>query len=1218
MVGFYFNVKRMNRLFFIVLFISIQITAAPFKNVPIKIIQPSGSVIKCFVSGDEYYNWVHTQDGYTILQNSQTGYYVYATKVNEKLEPTNYIVGVNDDKRFILEKYLINPPKTVEEIRKNQPLKTQQIQSNNSINKTLTPTKGVIDNIVIFIRFSDEMELNENKIFYDSLFNSSKENVSSMYNYFNEVSYNKLKINSSFFPQSTTNVISYQDPHPRKFFVEYNSTTNPLGYSGGINGSERFQRETDLLANAINSVKDQIPSNLNIDSDENGTVDNVCFIISGNAEGWSSILWPHQCALTYNPNYTTINGKIVLNYNVQIEELLKTMGVGVLCHEMFHSLGAPDLYHYNYDGISPVGEWDIMGCETVTAQHMGVYMKQAYGNWINNIDEIKEGGRFFIKPSTSQTKNSYIIRSPFSFREYFLVEYRKRNTIFENSLPGEGLLVYRICPFNIGDVGSGQGIADEVYLFRQSGSLTQDGDITKANFAREASRTIISDSTSSALFLFKGGKTGIKIFDVGACGDSIGFSIKYFSQNNISPMVLSPRPPELSSCRREILTDIWKAGSQEEIKWSGFNCDKINIDLSTNGGINWTSIASGVTTNQNMFLWNIPNLQSTTCLMKISNSANSLNTAVSDTFSICQFKKVNKITYNSLTAVGEIDKNNIWIGSRNVQFFHSEDAGENWKDEFLPEAGGIIRIYSYNNILWIITGSLDGSATWLLRSSDLGKNWEKINVPTHDQLNEIMFTDKDVGYCAGWNSRIIKTTDGGNTWKELPFNFGSRNFESVYFVNRNVGWLTENLVFKTTDGGNSWQKCMESTSGNIYLDSFFLNEKIGWVVGSAWDNSKMNMVVMKTIDGGTTWQKTILPNNGFLRKVSFIDCNNGWAVGDGGTIYKTTDGGGIWRRVESGTSITIFDFFAGCGNIICVGDGGLILKSAYVLSGPEKPNLIFPTNGLKNLNNQLELKWNNVQNAETYYAQVAKNNNFTCIVIFDSTKFNTSKQIVLNDQGIKYFWRVAAKDSGGSDAWSECWNFTTALPSPNQLSANLDKPGEVKLTWKDNSNGEHGFVVERKKTTENNYSAIETTLCNVMSFTDKTVNAGYTYSYRIKAFTNDAESDYSNKASAVVTNVNNESVPTVFSLQQNYPNPFNPTTTIKFTLPKESKVKLCVYNTLGEKVAELVNEYMSAGYYNIKWGSANLSSGVYFYLLEVIPNDGGNSFQDVKKMILMK
>ena len=514
--------------------------------------------------------------------------------------------------------------------------------------------------------------------------------------------------------------------------------------------------------------------------------------------------------------------------------------------------------------------------------------------------------------------------------------------------------------------------------------------------------------------MFKGDKTGIKIFDIGNCGDSIGFSVKFFSKSYNSPMVLSPRPPELSSCRREILTDVWKAGSQEEIKWSGFNCDKINIDLSTNGGINWVSIASDVTTNQNVFLWSIPNLQSTMCLMKISNSTNSLNAAVSDTFSICQFKRINKITYNSLTAVGEIDKNNIWIGSRNVQFFHSEDVGENWNDEFLPEAGGIIRIYSYNNILWIITGSIDGSATWLLRSSDLGKNWEKINVPTHNQLNEIMFTDKDVGYCAGWNSRIIKTTDGGNTWNKLPFNFGTWNFESIYFVNKNVGWLTENMVFKTTDGGNNWQRCTEFTSGNTYTDCFFLNEKIGWVVGSVWENSQMNMVIMKTVDGGKTWQKTILPHNGFLRKVSFIDCNNGWVVGDGGIIYKTTNGGEIWQCIESGTNITIFDFFVGCGNIICVGDGGLILKSTYALPETERPTLLYPTNGLKNLTNQVELKWNDTKNAEIYYTQIAKNNNFTNVVMFDSTKFNTTKQVALNDQGTKYFWRVAAKDSGKS------------------------------------------------------------------------------------------------------------------------------------------------------------------------------------------------------------
>ena len=85
-----------------------------------------------------------------------------------------------------------------------------------------------------------------------------------------------------------------------------------------------------------------------------------------------------------------------------------------------------------------------------------------------------------------------------------------------------------------------------------------------------------------------------------------------------------------------------------------------------------------------------------------------------------------------------------------------------------------------------------------------------------------------------------------------------------------------------------------------------------------------------------------------------------------------------------------------------------------------------------------------------------------------------------------------------------------------------------------------------------------------------------------------------------------------YELNQNYPNPFNPTTTIKFTIPKESHVVLKVYNTLGQEVKTLINEFKEAGTYSVNFSGENLLTGMYFYRLEA----GG--FTQVKKMTLLK
>ena len=98
--------------------------------------------------------------------------------------------------------------------------------------------------------------------------------------------------------------------------------------------------------------------------------------------------------------------------------------------------------------------------------------------------------------------------------------------------------------------------------------------------------------------------------------------------------------------------------------------------------------------------------------------------------------------------------------------------------------------------------------------------------------------------------------------------------------------------------------------------------------------------------------------------------------------------------------------------------------------------------------------------------------------------------------------------------------------------------------------------------------------------------------------------------------VNN--LPKTFALYQNYPNPFNPSTTIKYSLPYESNVKLIIYNILGEAVKELRNSKETAGYHKINFNAENLSSGIYFYRISAKSIDGKHQFESVKKLILLK
>jgi hypothetical protein len=98
----------------------------------------------------------------------------------------------------------------------------------------------------------------------------------------------------------------------------------------------------------------------------------------------------------------------------------------------------------------------------------------------------------------------------------------------------------------------------------------------------------------------------------------------------------------------------------------------------------------------------------------------------------------------------------------------------------------------------------------------------------------------------------------------------------------------------------------------------------------------------------------------------------------------------------------------------------------------------------------------------------------------------------------------------------------------------------------------------------------------------------------------------------ITTAIDNNNLPTEFLLNQNFPNPFNPNTTVNFSLPQNGFVTLKVYDVLGREVATLINQQMAVGYHRVDFNASHLTSGIYFYKLEI------NEFVSIKKMLLMK
>jgi len=188
----------------------------------------------------------------------------------------------------------------------------------------------------------------------------------------------------------------------------------------------------------------------------------------------------------------------------------------------------------------------------------------------------------------------------------------------------------------------------------------------------------------------------------------------------------------------------------------------------------------------------------------------------------------------------------------------------------------------------------------------------------------------------------------------------------------------------------------------------------------------------------------------------------------------------------------------------------------------------------------------------------------------------------------------------------------TPLPVELTSFAASSKGNVVELSWQTaTEKNSSSFEVQRKSeksewTTVGKVQAAGTTTeSKKYSFTEKDVK-GTTVTYRLKMMDLDGSYSYSKEVEVKVD------VPVNFELSQNYPNPFNPSTTIKYAIPTDSKVKLEIYSMLGELVTTLVNELQTTGNYSIAFDASRFASGAYIYRLTA------NNTVITKKMLLLK
>lgn len=222
----------------------------------------------------------------------------------------------------------------------------------------------------------------------------------------------------------------------------------------------------------------------------------------------------------------------------------------------------------------------------------------------------------------------------------------------------------------------------------------------------------------------------------------------------------------------------------------------------------------------------------------------------------------------------------------------------------------------------------------ILVSKDGGNKWEQAPSGTKELLTSLSFPDTNYGWVVGSNGTILTTSNGGLTWK--PQNSGTSNYLlGVHFVNSQKGWAVGEFgtILHTRDGGAHWQ-AQQSGETDLLLEGVrFLDEKRGFVVGEFG-------TILTTSDGGNRWtsifqkEEEILDIEAIgkmrptLYNLDFQDDKIGVAVGVGGYILRTQDGGKTWKNVSSPTANHLYRVKSINGDLYAVGLRGTLLISA--------------------------------------------------------------------------------------------------------------------------------------------------------------------------------------------------------------------------------------------------------------------------------------------------
>lgn len=212
------------------------------------------------------------------------------------------------------------------------------------------------------------------------------------------------------------------------------------------------------------------------------------------------------------------------------------------------------------------------------------------------------------------------------------------------------------------------------------------------------------------------------------------------------------------------------------------------------------------------------------------------------------------------------------------------DGGERWVKRLSLPFGDRIQSIDFATPH---TGIAVGDQGNFYRTTDYGQCWSAVsNVPLIDYY-KVCFASKDIGYAAGYKM-LLKTTDAGITWQEIPLNFKPN---SIDFITTEIGYMVgdNGLLKKTTNGGLNWITIQLPTDDPLLAVDFY-DEQIGYVAGGI---HSITSIILKTTDGGLTWTDEYIPTMYPITDICFSSSTKAYACAWSQFLFENVNAGGI-------------------------------------------------------------------------------------------------------------------------------------------------------------------------------------------------------------------------------------------------------------------------------------------------------------------------------------